>query len=471
MLKKTTIMLLLIFILTSSIYSGSQKAIVGSWSGKLSVSGIQITLVFNISDSLGNLTATMDSPDQGAYGIPVDSVILSNDSVRIVSMALRGIYVGQIIQEGTKLKGDWMQNNLTFPLELEKGEVKKLNRPQEPKEPYPYDVEEIKYENTIGQATIAGTLTKPRTSEKFPAVLLISGSGAQDRDCLIFGHRSFKLIADYLTRRGIAVLRVDDRGVAESTGDMASATTEDLAGDAIAGVEYLRSRPDVNPDKVGLIGHSEGGIIAPMIASQTDDVAFIVLLAGTGLRGDIILNQQVETLSIEAGESETTTAASQDLQKRMFAVILNELDKEKAESKLRTTIDEWRASLDGEVKAALDTLNESFWELQIKQILTPWINYFISYDPIPALKKVKCPTLALNGSKDVQVLADENLSAIEKALHEGGNTNYTIKKLENLNHLFQNCETGLPDEYGEIEETFSPDALKIIGDWITEVIK
>ena len=470
MLKKTTITLLLLIVLVSSSYSGDQKSIVGSWSGKLSVSGIQLRLVYNITDSTETLTATMDSPDQGAYGIQVDSVLFQNDTLRIVILGLKGTYTGQINQEGNKLSGSWVQNNLTFPLELEKGEVEKLNRPQEPKEPYPYDVEEIKYENIIGKAVIAGTFTKPRTTKKFPAVLLISGSGAQNRDNLMFEHRSFKLIADYLTRRGIGVLRVDDRGVGQSTGDLSNATTEDLAGDAKAGIEYLKNRSDVSSDKIGLIGHSEGGIIAPMIASQTDDVAFIILLAGTGLRGDSILMQQAAELSIKGGETDVSTESSIDLQKRLFDVIINETDKEKVKSKLLVTIDKWRESLDEETKTIIDTLDNSFWEIKIQQILTPWIHYFITYDPIPALKKVQCPTLALIGSKDVQVLADENLLAIEKALKDGGNKNYTVKKLDNLNHLFQNCKTGLPDEYGEIIETFSPDALKLIGDWIAEVI-
>jgi fermentation-respiration switch protein FrsA (DUF1100 family) len=346
---------------------------------------------------------------------------------------------------------------MSLPLVLERTEkTPELHRPQEPKSPYPYRVEEVVYENA--GITLAGTLTLPDSGAPFPAVLLISGSGAQDRDETMFGHRPFLVLADNLTRRGIAVLRVDDRGVGGSTGDLSQATSEDLADDVLAGVEYLKTREEINPQQIGLIGHSEGGIIAPIVAVQSPDVAFIVMMAGTGLPGEDILYTQGALIARANGVSEEEIAQNRVLQERLFAVLKQEQNDTVAEEKLREILDETE-------------LSEENKQTQIQTMLTPWFRYFLTYDPAPTLMNVQIPVLAINGEKDLQVPPKENLQAIEEALEAGGNQDYTIKELPGLNHLFQTAQTGLPSEYAKIEETMSPSALTVIGDWIVHQIE
>lgn len=457
-----------VFLITISV-AQEGKSVTGTWNGELHVSGVTMRLAFNITDTTGVLTATMDSPDQGAFGIPMDSVIFQNDSLRIVGVAIMGAYAGVIGEDGMKIEGKWTQGGMEFPLNLKKGEKVKLNRPQEPKKPYPYIEEEVKFENVKGGATLAGSFTRPDSGGPFTAVLLISGSGAQDRDELVFGHKPFLVLADYLTRRGIAVLRVDDRGTGESTGDLEKATSKDFAGDVIAGIEYLKSRDDVDPAKIGLIGHSEGGIIAPMIAAESDDVAFIVLMAGTGIPGDTLLKIQGRMVGLAEGVSPVLVEANAGLQEVMFNIVREEPDNAKAAGKLMKAIDAWIAGLDPSIAQDFRETDSTHWKIQISQVTSPWMRFFIDYDPRPALRKVTCPVLAINGEEDLQVPPDYNLPEIEKALKEGANNSYQIKKFERLNHLFQHCKTGAVSEYGIIEETFAPEALETIGDWILEV--
>ncbi len=263
----------------------------GIWQGSLKISSVTLRIVFKVTvDKNGSYSATMDSPDQGAKDIPVDSVIYNDGNVKFVVGAVRGFFEGKVDFDNSTIKGEWHQSSMSLPLELKKiDKVEELKRPQEPKPPFPYNVEEVSYENKTAGIKLAGTLTFPKAKGPFPAVLLITGSGPQNRDEELFGHKPFLVIADYLTRRGIAVLRVDDRGIGKSTGKFSSATTEDFAGDVLAGVEFLKSNKNINPKEIGLIGHSEGGLIAPMVAVKSSDVAFIVLMAGPGLPGDQIL--------------------------------------------------------------------------------------------------------------------------------------------------------------------------------------
>ena len=320
------------------------------------------------------------------------------------------------------------------------------------------------------EITLAGTLTLPESGGPFPAVLLITGSGPQDRDETVAGHKPFWIIADYLTRQGIAVLRVDDRGTGKSTGFFKGATSGDFATDVLAGVAYLKSRKEINPRQIGLVGHSEGGLIAPMVAVQSDDVAFIVLLAGPGVDGSQILLMQGALISRAGGTSEALIKQSRNYSKRMHEIVKAEPNNERAEKKIREMHAASRAALSEELKKETRELApdlEAQLNMTIKQILTPWFRYFLIYDPRPALRKVNCPVLAINGEKDLQVPSKENLAAMEQALKAGSNTDdYTLKELPDLNHLFQHAKTGAPTEYSKIEETFAPEALKIMGDWI-----
>jgi pimeloyl-ACP methyl ester carboxylesterase len=329
-------------------------------------------------------------------------------------------------------------------------------RPQDPKAPFPYRQEEVAYESLEQGIKLAGTLTFPSSDGPFPAVLLITGSGAQNRNEEIMGHKPFLVLADYLTRRGIAVLRVDDRGVGGSSAGPPTATSRNFAQDVLAGIAFLKSRREVNPNRIGLIGHSEGGIIAPMVAAQSPDVAFIVLMAGTGVKGDEVLTEQGKLLLRANGAGEDLIQENTKVQKALFAVIKSTSDNEVAEK---------------QVRESLSTMNPTIRDAALAQLnmaLSPWMRYFVTYDPQPALEKVKCPVLAINGEKDLQVPPGQNLPAIEKALRAGGNKDFKAVELSGLNHLFQTCKTGSVAEYQQIEETISPTALDLMGNWILQ---
>jgi hypothetical protein len=447
----------------------SEISIEGIWEGKLKVPGTELRIVFNISKNPdGSLITTMDSLDQGVTGIPVEEVIFKDNTLRLEVKSVGGVYEGKVSEDFLVIEGEWRQSGGAFPLTLKwVDKAVEILRPQVPEKPYPYIEEEVIYENKDAEITLAGTLTLPSGDTPFPVVLLITGSGPQDRNETIYNHRPFLVLADYLTRQGIAVLRVDDRGVGESTGDFSQATSEDFASDVLAGVEYLKTIKEIDHKKIGLIGHSEGGIIAPMVAVKSPDVAFIVLMAGTGLTGEDILYLQGALISRAMGISEEDIAKNRQLNEKIFSVIKEEKDKKNAEERLRQMfMEDWAKLTDEEKEQIGDP--EVFLKAQLQSLLSPWFKFFLTYDPKPTLSKVKCPVLAINGEKDLQVPPKENLSAIEEALKSGGNQYYTIKEIPNLNHLFQTAQTGLPAEYVKIEETISPVALKTISDWILE---
>jgi pimeloyl-ACP methyl ester carboxylesterase len=296
-------------------------------------------------------------------------------------------------------------------------------------------------------------------------VLLISGSGAQDRDETVFGHKPFLVLADYLARSGLAVLRVDDRGTGESTGDFAVCTSEDFASDVMAGMEYLRTRDEIDPGKIGLIGHSEGGIIAPMVATRSRDVSFIVLLAGTGLTGEEILYEQTALIARANGATEEAISENRIVQEEIFSVLKDELDDERAEARIREILTDAFTEWTEAEQQAMGYV-EAGVEQQLAQVMSPWFRHFLVYDPAPTLKEVKCPVLALIGEKDLQVPPSSNLAPIKRALGEGGNPDFVVKEMLGLNHLFQTATTGSVLEYSRIEETISPAALELIGDWI-----
>ena len=446
---------------------GTQTAfdLEGSWAGTLKISNVELRIVFNvIKDSSGKLLANLDSPDQGAYGIAVDEVMVKGDSVKFIVGVVKGFYAGKIFPDSLKIAGMWNQGGMSLPLDLRKTEkVEKPKRLQEPKKPFPYKTEEVKFINNKAGNTLAGTLTLPDKAGLFTAVILVTGSGPQNRNEELLGHKPFFVLADYLTRKGIAVLRYDDRGIGESTGDFTKATSEDFAEDALAAVEFLKTRKDIN--KIGVAGHSEGGLIAPMVAAQSDDVDFIVLIAGTGIRGDSILMLQTELIMRASGIEEKLIKRDLNFFRKGYNELLSDKDDEQLKQALIAIINEAYESLSEAEKLEAGD-KEMMVESQLGMLLSPWFRYFVQYDPYPTLTKVKCPVLAINGEKDLQVPPKENLSAIEKALKEGGNKNYKIVEMPGLNHLFQKSETGSPTEYGKIEETFSPDAMKVIADWI-----
>ena len=459
---KKIILILMIFLSGFSIFG---QDITGNWNGVLKVQGIQLRIVFNISKTDSGLSATMDSPDQGAKDIPVTTTTFENSKLTLVIANVGIEYNGEFIKDS--IRGIFKQSGYEFPMNLSREPVLRevINRPQEPTKPYPYYTEDVTFQNMQSQITLAGTLTLPKKEGIHPAVLLISGSGPQNRDEEVFGHKPFLVIADHLTKNGIAVLNCDDRGVGQSTGDLSVATSLDFATDVESAISYLKTRTEIDTKKIGLIGHSEGGIIAPMVASKSEDVNFIVLLAGTGIRGDKLLLLQQELIAKAYGASESIIQESREINGTIFEMVLNSKDSQTLKTDLTKFLKESleNSSNDAipEGKAADDLIAR-----QVAQITSPWMEFFIKYDPAPELEKVACPVLALNGEKDLQVPPKENLTAISNALKKGDNKNVTIKEFPNLNHLFQECTTGSPSEYATIEQTFSPLVLEEITTWI-----
>jgi pimeloyl-ACP methyl ester carboxylesterase len=435
------------------------------YEGKLKAGPIEVRLVFKLfKQKDGSYAGTMDSPDQGAAGLVFDVVSVKDDLVRLEMTKATIVFEGKRGKDGKELDGTFKQAGQSFPLALRRAaKTSELRRPQTPRPPFPYDAVEVAYANKPAGIKLAGTLTLPRGKGPFPAVLLISGSGPQDRDSTLFGHKPFLVLADYLTRRGIAVLRVDDRGVGGSTGKTMESTSADFAQDVLSGVAFLKTRPEIDAAKIGLIGHSEGGIIAPLVASQSKDIAFIVLLAGTGLPGEDVLYTQGAAIAKTMGADAATLARQKALQQRIFAMVRAEKDTAVLAKRVRAALAE-AVPKDDKEKTLRDALPAA--EGQVKMVTTPWFRHFLDYDPRPALRKVGCPVLALCGSKDVQVDAKINLPVIEAALKEGGNRDVTVQELPNVNHLFQTCKIGAVGEYATIEETVAPAVLEAIARWI-----
>lgn len=444
------------FLLSTTTLARAQPTIVGDWQGALTVNGGELHLAVHIQkNDDGSFKATLDSIDQGARGIPVTSVALTGTILTLGVGAVGGTYEGTLKADGTVIDGVWSQNGGSMPLVLTRGTgapAVEPRRPQNPVKPYPYREEDVAYENTAAHLTLAATLTTPPGPGPFPAVLLITGSGPQDRDESIAGHRPFLVLSDYLTRRGIAVLRADDRGIGKSGGTFASATTADFATDAEAGVAYLRTRREVDAKKIGLVGHSEGGMIAPMVAARNTAVAFIVLMAGPGVPGEDILLAQNALLAQAAGVTEGQIAQNTALLKGVFQILKDEKDDARLQTRLRERL--------------TGTMPPEMMSAQIRTLTSPWYRYFVTYDPAPALKRLTCPVLAINGERDKQVPPTLNLPAIRNALESSGNKNVEVTELPGLNHLFQTATTGAPNEYAHIEETMSPVALDTIARWI-----
>lgn len=341
----------------------------------------------------------------------------------------------------------------------------KLNRPQTPVEPYPYQSENVTFENTTDGVALAGKFTYPKGAGNLPAVVLISGSGPNDRDSDYLEHKPLLVIADFLTKNGIAVLRYDKRGVGQSTGDYATATSVDFARDVEFAVTYLKSRNEINKDKIGLIGHSEGGIIAPMVAAKSKDVRYIISMAGPTIKGDKLLLLQDRLISQSHGESESDIALADKINAQSYAIANESISIENIKENLRAHIK--NTYKDNPSLRKPETMSEDeFIEREIKFYTDNWTQFYIRYNPEKTLEKVKIPLLALFGSKDLQVPPTENAPILERLARDKKNFQITI--IPNLNHLFQECETGSPREYKKIEQTVSPIALNKMADWIKE---
>lgn len=448
-----------------------KEQVVGSWLGTLDLRSVSLRLVFNISlTEEDSFEATLDSPDQGAKGIPMGQVSLEGDSLKIEAPMIQGSYVGKFTS-ATSIQGEWSQPGGTYDLNMEKqAGAFVLNRPQEPKPPFPYKVEKINFNQIARGFTLAGTLTLPEGQGPFPAVVMVTGSGSQNRNEEIFGHKPFWVIADHLTRSGIAVLRYDDRGVAASGGMATGSTTADLALDARSAMEFLLTRSEIDKSGLGIIGHSEGGMIAFMLASEYDDISFVISLAGPGVDGKTILLEQSEYISRLSGVSESIVEDNRIVMDKVYdLMIVNDTHKTWGEEVIEFTSSYYSNKekglySEGDIEQAKRNLLAS-----IPESSYAWMRYFVMYDPTSDFASIDCPVLALNGAKDCQVLAEKNINAIKKGFQASGNKQLTAMILPGLNHLFQNCKTGLPTEYNMIEETFDQNTLKLMSSWILQL--
>ncbi|MCX6292083.1 MAG: prolyl oligopeptidase family serine peptidase [Bacteroidetes bacterium] len=452
--NQTITLVLFIFLIVQ--FSAAQK-IAGTWQGRLYILGKDTRIVFHFTpDSIGKLKGTMDVPKEMTLGIVVDEIELIGDSLSFYIPELSAEFTGVMKKDSDLIPGYFRQNGVKFSLSLFKGEEEDLlyHRPQKPAKPYPYQEEEVSILNLKGSDTLAGTLTKPNINGKHPAIIMITGSGPEDRDETVFGHKPFLIIADYLTRMGFAVLRCDDRGTSKSTGNFRSATSSDFADDVEAQLNYLLKRPDIDIHKIGLIGHSEGGIIAPMVAARRNEVAFIVMLAGPSINMFDLLLVQDSMVSATNGMSSTQIAGFVNKNKKLFEFVQSAKDSATAAD----SIDHYLSGkgMDNEVL------------LSIRQLCSPWMRWFIGFDPAVNLRKLNCAVLALNGEKDIQVPASLNIAVIEKILKESDNKNYKTLIIPGLNHLFQPCNSCSISEYANINLTIDPSVLKTIGEWLED---
>jgi hypothetical protein len=445
------------------------KGLGGYWQASLKPSPvIELRLVLELTNSpAGKLGGVMISVDQGKARIPVTALTEQDGAVHLETRSVGGTFDGKLSADGSEMQGTWQQGGGKLPLAFRRlAKAPNFSRPQEPKQPCPYDEEEAVIENTAARIRLSGTLTRPRGPGPYPAVVLISGSGPQDRDEAIMGHRPFLVLADHLTRQGVGVLRYDDRGIGKSTGSFAAATHEDFVTDALAAIAWLKTRPEIDPKRLGLIGHSEGGIVAPLAAvQQPADISFLVLLAGVGVPMEELLIRQAEDILRVIGGDADALARAASLQRETFRLIREAQDRPTLEKRLRDLAQKQLAQLTGAQREALG-YSDAMMEAQIQTVLTPWFQKLLAYDPRPTLRQVKCPVLAINGEKDLQVAAKINLAAIRDALADGGNRDVKMVELPGLNHLFQTSQTGAISEYGQIEETFNPAALNAVSDWI-----
>ena len=430
----------------------------GAWDGVLTLGERQLHLTLHVKTGPRGTAVWADSVDQMAYGLNVEGLKRDGDTVSFQMTALKATFTGKLAAGGQSIAGQFTQG-ANLPLTLTRravgAEAPGMRRPQEPKAPYPYESQDVAFDDASAGVKLAGTLTLPPGAGPFPAVVLIAGSGPNTRNEPLLGHQVFLVLADYLTRHGIAVLRYDKRGTGASGGDYGKATTLDFANDAEAAAAYLRARREIDPRRVGLIGHSEGGLIAPIVASKDPKVAFIVMMAGPGVDGLDILMEQGRLIAKAMGLSDAMVDKGVAFRKTLFDIVRSEKDPQVAAAKLKAAADMWAKANDVPPEAV---------ELQATLVNTDWFRFFYDYDPAVTLRQLQCPVLALIGSKDLQVPADQNLPAIRAALaHDAG---AEVEELPDLNHLFQTAKTGSPGEYVQIEETIAPLALETITGWI-----
>ncbi|MDH4038439.1 MAG: lysophospholipase [Candidatus Krumholzibacteria bacterium] len=453
------------FMIASLVVVGDPAGVT-TWSGTLHTGGVNLRMTLHLNGTADGWSGTLDSPDQGAYGVPLGEITVVDGEIRFTVPSAQGTFVGRLDSTTTTMTGTWSQSGFALPLELvrtDESSPPTADRPQTPGPPFEYRTEDVSFAGGSPGVMIAGTLAIPAAHEPCPAVVLLSGSGPQDRDATMFGHKPFLVLADYLVRQGIAVLRTDDRGVAGSTGNFGAATTGDFARDAVSAVKYLRARPDVMVACIGLVGHSEGSVVATLAANELqEDVAFVVMLAGIGVPIDELLIEQARLLMGVQGASAAQVEANSRVQRIMFQVARSESDSAAAAREIRARCEPLLADLGESDRSVIAAAISP----SIESVTSPWFRYLLSYDPGAALGSVRVPVLVLAGERDLQVPPNQNVRAIELALQAGGNHAVETTVFPGLNHQFQTATTGSISEYGMIKETMAPIVLDKIADWI-----
>ena len=475
MLKPVVLCILALTVLAAKSDAQPNKKFVGSWEGKVNV-GIELTIVVHIkAEGDSGVSSTLDSPDQSAFGLVADKTTIHEKELHFEIHQSLASFTGTL-ESDSVITGIFTQN-AEIPVTL-----RKTNRswgppvrPQTPKPPFPYKSEDVEFDNADKTVHFGATFTCPNGKGPFITALLLTGSGQQDRDETILGHKPFAVIADYLTQKGYAVLRVDDRGEGKTTGDVMQASSKDFANDAMASMDYLNTRKEVNYKKIGLIGHSEGGLIASLVMTQRKDVAFIISLAGVGMKGADILSDQGQLIMIKAGVDPITAGAYNSLYKKIIDYSLAAPDTSECFRKVWLEYSEWKKTMQPVQLQQLGFTNDEeakkIFRGLLNELYLPWMQFFNKSDASINYRKAYCPILALNGSDDIQVIPGKNLEGIRSALKAATLKNYEIKELPGLNHLFQHCKKCSLNEYAELEETFAPEALEIMGEWLQKNVK
>lgn len=444
-----------------------------TWHGILAAGTTEFDFQLRIEvDDEGKQYAVLDSFSERKLDLSTEFE-QKDDGFTFRLPVIKASFTGKYNDDKTEVVGEWDQGAklpLTFkkiPIKETRRSLEKPKRPQTPKKPFPYDAKEVTFENKADKVKLVGTLTLPKSDderERFPAVILVTGSGPQDRDETLFEHKPFLVIADHFTRKGIAVLRYDDRGVGDSSGNFYGATTADFSRDAECGIDFLKNHAAIDAGKIGIVGHSEGGVVGPMVAARCDDVAFVIMMAGPGVTGAEISTSQSRAMSNAAG----LPVEYLDTQEEALTAVIEKIREEKeplTEEQIDTVLQKIAD------KSEQKELHVKLMAAAIKNLKDPWMTDYIMSDPAPDLQKVTCPVLAIYGEKDLQVLPKLNAEAVKKHLTAAGNNDFKTVEMEGLNHLFQTCETGSMGEYIKIEETIAPAALNAMSEWILERIK
>ncbi|HNX49382.1 MAG TPA: alpha/beta fold hydrolase [Thermoanaerobaculaceae bacterium] len=440
-------------------------ALDGHWEGAITIMGSELAIRVDFRTGAPGLAATIDIPQQGASTLPLKSVSYQPPRVHFELPAGPGLATFEGVAAGETIDGIFSQGAASGTFRLTRQAVGVVAPTPTPAPPY--REEEVSFTTPAG--TFAGTLTAPHGAGRHPAVVLITGSGPQNRDEELFGFKPFRLIADHLTRRGVVVLRCDDRGVGGTTAKREGSTTADYAGDALAAVAFLKGRAEVDARRIGLLGHSEGGLVAPIAAAQSGDVAFIVLVSASGVTGERLMLAQAEAIGRAGGAPEADLKAEAALQKRLFGAARSGAGWDEVRAEAKALALAKLTALPAEQRQAIGDLGAYADRViagQITMAQTPWFRYFLDHDPAADLAQVRCPVLALFGEKDLQVPAEANREAIAAALARGGNHGVTTKVLPGANHLYQRAVTGSPDEYPTLPKEFVAGFLDTISGWI-----